>query len=246
MYLKSSDFRSTGDEVEQQIKKHEAFEKLLASHDEKELSLQEQASRLQQKSELEGSSIQHKLNSITERRRYLKELSQNRREKLQTALLAAIFYQNLAEAESWIEERIQKLEDSSFQSLSNLSDKMKLLQKHQAFETEILAHVDLIATVNMRGEALMCQNHPESEEIHHKIHLLQEQWWKLQQVVAARGKMLEESRDFLEFLQKVDHVEAWIRDKEVMINIGDVGNDYEHCLQLLKRLNAFRGASGNM
>lgn len=53
------------------------------------------------------------------------------------------------QAESWIEERIQKLEDSPFQSLSNLSDKMKLLQKHQAFETEILAHMDLIATVNM-------------------------------------------------------------------------------------------------
>lgn len=59
----------------------------------------------------------------------------------------------------------------------------------------------------------MHQNHPESEEIHHKTQLLQEQWWKLQQVAAARGKMLEESRDFLEFLQKVDHVEAWIRDK---------------------------------
>nr|XP_056707864.1 spectrin beta chain, non-erythrocytic 5 [Euleptes europaea] len=246
MYLKSSDFRNTVDEVEQQIKKHEAFEKLLASQDEKELSLQEQATRLQQNNELEGASIQLKLNSIIERRRYIKELSQSRQEKLQTAFLAAIFYQNLAEAESWIEERIQKLEDSPFQSSSSLSDKMKLLQKHQVFETEIVAHMDLIATVNMGGEALVCRNHSESEEICHKTHLLQEQWWKLQQAVAARGKMLEESRDFLEFLQKVDRVEAWIRDKEVMINIGDVGNDYEHCLQLLKRLNEFRGASGEM
>ncbi|XP_060118338.1 spectrin beta chain, non-erythrocytic 5 [Heteronotia binoei] len=246
MYLKNSDFRNTWDEVEKQIRKHEAFEKLLDSHDEKELSLQEQASKLQQNRELEGASVQHKLNNIIKRRRYLKELSFKKREKLQTALLTAIFYQNLAEAESWIEECIQKVEDSPFQSLSNLSDKMKLLQKHQAFEAEILAHMDLIATVNMRGEALASQNHPELEEIRHKTQLLQEQWWKLQQVVAARGKMLEESRDFLEFLQKVDHVEAWIRDKEVMINIGDVGNDYEHCLQLLKRLDEFRGASGEI
>ncbi|XP_077178896.1 spectrin beta chain, non-erythrocytic 5 isoform X2 [Paroedura picta] len=245
-YLKSSDFRNTEDELEQQIKKHEAFEKLLVSQDEKELSLQEQANRLQQNSELEGASVQHKLNSIIERRRYLKELSQNRREKLQTALLAVVFYQDLAEAKGWIEERIQKLEDSPFQNLSSLNEKMKLLQKHQAFETEILAHMDLIAAVNMKGEALVCQNHPESEEIRRKIHFLQEQWCKLQQVVTTRGKLLEGSRDFLEFLQKVDQVEAWIRDKEVMINIGDIGNDYEHCLQLLKRLNEFRGESGEI
>lgn len=51
--------------------------------------------------------------------------------------------------ESWIEERMQKLQDLSFQNLGNLSDKMKLLKKHQAFEAEILAHKDLIAAVNM-------------------------------------------------------------------------------------------------
>lgn len=28
-----------------------------------------------------------------------------------------------------------------------------------------------------------------------------------------------------------------------MVNIGDVGNDYEHCLQLLKKLDEFRGMS---
>lgn len=31
-----------------------------------------------------------------------------------------------------------------------------------------------------------------------------------------------------------------------MINIGDVGNDYEHCLQLMKKLNEFRGATSGV
>ncbi|XP_053239381.1 spectrin beta chain, non-erythrocytic 5 isoform X2 [Podarcis raffonei] len=245
-YLKSSDFGSTVDEVEQQIKKHEAFEKLLTSHVGKELSLQEQSRRLQQDSELDRKQIDLKLNAVLERRRCIKDLSQSRQEKLQIALLLALFYQNLSEAESWIDERMQKLEDPSFQNLSNLSDKMKLLQKHQVFEAEILAHKDLISTVNTQGEALLCQNHPKSGELRRKTRLLQERWETLKCTVAARGKMLEDIRDFLEFLQKVDHVEAWIRDKEVMINIGDVGNDYEHCLQLMKKLNEFRGASGGV
>jgi len=43
--------------------------------------------------------------------------------------------------------------------------------------------------------------------------MLQERWEKLKRAVVARGKMLEDSRAFLEFLQKVDQVEAWIREK---------------------------------
>ncbi|NXY31360.1 SPTN5 protein, partial [Pomatorhinus ruficollis] len=235
IYLKSSDLGRSVDEVEQLIRKHEAFEKLLASQDEKMMSLQEQASRLEKCDRLEGQKIQHKLDVIRERKRQIKDLSLSRREKLQTALLLALFYQNLEEAEDWISERMQKLEDPSIQDPSNLQDKMKLLQKHQVFEAEILANEEIITAVNKKGEALVSKGHPKSGEIRRQVRMLQEHWEKLKRAVAARGKMLEDSRDFLEFLQKVD--------QEVMINVGDVGNDYEHCLQLKKKLNEFRGAT---
>ncbi|NXC11410.1 SPTN5 protein, partial [Orthonyx spaldingii] len=243
VYLKSSDLGRSVDEVEQLIRKHEAFEKLLASQDEKMMSLQEQASRLKKADGLEGQKIQYKLNVILERKRQIKDLSQSRREKLQTALLLALFYQNLEEADDWVSERMQRLEDPSIQDPSNLQDKMKLLQKHQVFEAEILANEEIITAVNKKGEALISKGHPKSGEIRRQVRMLQEHWEKLKRAVAARGKMLEDSRDFLEFLQKVDQVEAWIREKEVMINVGDVGNDYEHCLQLKKKLNEFRGAT---
>ncbi|KAM6459310.1 spectrin beta chain, non-erythrocytic 5 isoform 3-T3 [Liasis olivaceus] len=243
IYLKSCDFGSSVDEVVQQIKKHEAFEKILASQEEKEVSLQEQVEGLQPGSELEVMQIQRRLIVVLHKRRCIKDLSQSRQEKLQVELLQALFYQSLTEAERWIDERMQKMKDPSFQNFSKPCDKMKLLQKHQVFEAEILAHQDMIATVNMRGEALQHHNLPKSKEIRQKVYLLQEQWEMLKQAVAAHGKMLEDSRDFLEFLQKVDYAEAWIREKEVMINVGDVGNDYEHCLQLMKKLNEFRGMS---
>ncbi|NWJ06160.1 SPTN5 protein, partial [Crypturellus undulatus] len=243
IYLKSSDFGSSVDEVERLIRKHEAFEKLLASQDEKMMSLQEQASKIEKIGGLEGLQIQHRLNAILERKQQIKDLSQSRRERLQTALLLAFFYQNLGEAEDWISERMQKLEDPSIQDPSNLHDKMKLLQKHQVFEAEILANEEIITAVSEKGEALVSKGHPKSAEIRRQVRTLHEHWEKLKRAVAARGKMLEDSRDFLEFLQKVDQVEAWIREKEVMINIGDVGNDYEHCLQLMKKLNEFRGAA---
>lgn len=61
------------------------------------MSLQEQASRLEKDGGLDGLQIRHKLNTILVRKQQIKDLSQSRRDKLQTALLLALFYQNLAE-----------------------------------------------------------------------------------------------------------------------------------------------------
>lgn len=38
-------------------------------------------------------------------------------------------------------------------------------------------------------------------------------WEELKNAMAARGKALEDKWDFLEFLQKVEEVEVWIRQK---------------------------------
>ncbi|KAM4663546.1 spectrin beta chain, non-erythrocytic 5 [Discoglossus pictus] len=241
--LKSSDLGTSAGEIEQLIKKHEAFEKLLSSQEEKVTALQEQAAKLQENGrKAEGKQVQQKLNSILERRKKVKGLSQARREELNTALLLALFNQNLTEAQYWINERMQKLDDSTQQGPVDLQSKLKLLQKHQVFEAEILAHEKNIQDVTEKGNSLLSQHHPKSSEIRRKSRELHEEWEKLKRAVASRGKMLEDMRDFLEFLQKVDQVEAWIREKEVMINVGDLGEDYEHCLQLTRKLNEFRGA----
>lgn len=44
-------------------------------------------------------------------------------------------------------ERMQKMAEDSRADLSNLQAKIKLLQKHQVFEAEILAHGKIINTV---------------------------------------------------------------------------------------------------
>ncbi|XP_078262240.1 spectrin beta chain, non-erythrocytic 5 [Rhinoraja longicauda] len=243
VYLRSSDLGTTVDTVDSLIKRHDAFEKLLATQEEKVTSLQEQADKLEEES-LKGedaSRIQQKLNAILERRSRIKELSQSRKRDLSTARLLARFTQDLAEEKGWITERMQKLKDNTSADISDLQGKLKLLQKHQAFEAEILAHQAIITNVTEIGELLLSGHHPKSTEIQRSLQQLLESWEQLKEAVAARGKTLEENRDFLEFLQKVEQVEAWIREKEVMISVGDVGKDYEHCLQLQKKLNKFRG-----
>ncbi|XP_028831275.1 spectrin beta chain, non-erythrocytic 5 isoform X2 [Denticeps clupeoides] len=242
--LKNSDLGTTVDETDGLIKRHEAFQKLLSSQEEKMVSLQEQAERLQ-RAELQQEKVQRvhaKLRTLQQRRRRIQELSVKRGEELSTSRLLCIFNRDAAEAEEWIAERTQMMQDDTRMDLSHLQSKMKLLQKHQAFEAEIRAHANIIRSVQQAGDELLALHHPRSHAARRTASALLEHWEALKRAVAARGKVLEDKRDFLEFLQKVEQVEAWIRQKEVMINVGDVGEDHEHGLQLLRKLHEFRGS----
>ncbi|KAJ8333342.1 hypothetical protein SKAU_G00422380 [Synaphobranchus kaupii] len=242
--LKGGDLGTSVDETDLLIKRHEAFEKLLNSQEDKVASLQEQVERLVKQGlrrERMGQ-VQSKQRLLLERRNCVKQLSAKRRDELATSRLLCVFSRNATEAEEWISERVQKLQEDCKRDLSDLQVKLKLLQKHQVFEAEILAHHEIISAVQQAGAELVSLRHPRSQEVRRSAAALTDHWEALKRAVAARGRLLEDNRDFLEFLQKVEQVEVWIRQKEVMINVGDVGEDYEHGLQLLRKLNEFRGA----
>lgn len=59
----------------------------------------------------------------------------------------------------------------------------------------------------------MSLHHPRSKEVKKSAATLELCWEELKKAMATRGKALEDNRDFLEFLQKVEEVEVWIRHK---------------------------------
>ncbi|XP_030248101.1 spectrin beta chain, non-erythrocytic 5 [Sparus aurata] len=240
--LQNSTLGDTVDETEGLIKRHEAFEKLLSSQEEKLSSLKDLSERLKKQLSREKSGrVQTKLRALIQRRDRIKELSVKRREELELSRMLCVFNRDVGAAEEWVSERMQKMAEDGKADLSNLHAKMKLLQKHQVFEAEILAHSEIISSVLQAGKELVSLHHPRSKEVKRSAAALELHWEELKKAMATRGKALEDNRDFLEFLQKVEEVEAWIRQKEVMINVGDVGEDYEHGVQLLKKLSEFRG-----
>jgi spectrin beta len=58
----------------------------------------------------------------------------------------------LLQAESWIGEKQKKLEaEMSKGEVNNMEDKMKKLQKHQAFQAELTAHDGRIQHITDKG-----------------------------------------------------------------------------------------------
>lgn len=68
-------------------------------------------------------------------------------------------------------------------------------------------------------------------EVSQRLRELQECWEKLRQAVALWGEDLEDKRNILEFLQRVDAAEAWIQEKvrpcwvgtELAVGLADGG-----------------------
>uniref|UniRef100_A0A8C4M5V2 Spectrin beta, non-erythrocytic 5 n=1 Tax=Equus asinus TaxID=9793 RepID=A0A8C4M5V2_EQUAS len=221
--LRTSALGSSVEEVEQLIRKHETFQKVLTAQDEKETALCEDVKTLR------GPRVQDLLHTVLERRARVKELAESRGHALHASLLMASFTRAVTQAQDWIQERVQQLKEPILPG--DLKDKLKFLQKHQAFEAEVQAHKEVITSVAKEGEALLAQSHPRAGEVSQRLGELQEHWEKLRQALALRGQDLEDKQNFLEFLQRVDLAEAWIQEMEVMVNVGDLGQDLEHCLR---------------
>ncbi|XP_055716450.1 spectrin alpha chain, non-erythrocytic 1 isoform X4 [Phlebotomus papatasi] len=236
--LSTSDFGNTIEEVENQIKKHEAFEKLIQTQDEKVALLQSHGRKLVEQNHYDSANIQKVLKDVVDHRMKVVNLCAIRKQKLIDALLYAQFVSDCAEAEAWISEKLKKMEvDDSYTDVTSLEDKIKKLQKHQSFQAEVAANEQRIKEIQDKGDRLIKKKHESSEEIKQAVRNVLKYWNQLLDELSKRGRGLEEAQDILEFNNHLDKLEAWIRDKELMVNAGDTGRDLEHCMALRRKLD---------
>lgn len=224
---------SSVEEVENQLKKHEAFEKLLATQDEKLATLNSHGDKLLQQNHVESQRIADELQHINDRRKKLYAESGRRRAALVRSRARAQFARDAAEARGWVADKLNKLAaEHQHGEVTNLEDKIKKLQKHQAFTAELAANRARLQEVQLLAEQLR----PDAE-VEKQLQELQADWQRLETATEQRGRGLEEAQDILEFNQHLDKIEAWIRDKEMMVQAHELGRDYEHCSALLRKLD---------
>ncbi|CAG2161762.1 unnamed protein product, partial [Oppiella nova] len=238
--LQSDDLGLTVEEVEQNLKKHEAFEKVVQTHDEKLLSLQESGLKLIKQNHFESELIKSKLDEISGKRLRVKEMCFVRRQRLNDSLVLAQFRRDAVEADNWIDSKAKQLETSKQDinsRVNSLEEKIKQLQKHQSFQLELQANEPNIKSIKQKADYLISKSHEKALEIRSQLEQLIYKWNQLLDASQERGRGLEEAQDMLEFNQNVEKVESWIREKELMVGHNDTGEDFEHCLALQRKLD---------
>uniref|UniRef100_A0A5S6R1A2 Spectrin beta chain n=1 Tax=Trichuris muris TaxID=70415 RepID=A0A5S6R1A2_TRIMR len=221
------------------MRKQEMFEKKLNVLEDRVLNLKNEADKLLQAKHPESKNIQRTYSDTEKRWRHLLQKNDERKAALKDALLYANFKSDIVEVESWIDDRFKSLTMNDEQNVksTSLQEKMKRLQKHQTIEAELVAHEQRIRQINQNANCLLKQGHVSREEVVQLRDMIYGKWAALGKACQEQSRALEEARDILLFEQMIDRISSWMRATELMVNSGDMAEDYEHCVALLKKLS---------
>ena len=112
-----------------------------------------------------------------------------------------------------------------------------MFQKQKALKGEIESNFSTYTQLNERGKQELASNGSVSEQqIRTTLQNLNKNWQSLAYEINEREKEFAEARDILEFNDELQRLDEWLKDKELMIQNGDIGHDYEHCIVLLKKV----------
>ncbi|VDM44604.1 unnamed protein product [Toxocara canis] len=237
--LRCAQVGGTVDEVENQIKKLDTFQKALSTLDERVSALQKTAKQLIAARHMESAKIDQWMKQVESALAQLRSDVSVRRTVLADALKLARFNSDVAEMENWIDEKQKRirLETDRQAKLTSIEDKMKRLQKHQAMEAELAANAPRIEQIRGEAKELASKRTADSDDILKRSSALLMKWNELVAMSQEQSNALEEARDLLNFNQLVERVLQWIKEKELLVNAAEMGRDMEHCQLLLEKLD---------
>ncbi|XP_047207106.1 uncharacterized protein LOC124858867 isoform X3 [Girardinichthys multiradiatus] len=123
----------------------------------------------------------------------------------------SLFNKEALQAEAWIKSKLQDLKDGCNVQYSPLQD---WEEASQTLQRDLKDFENTLIQLNQLGEQLICKLNPTSDLVKKQLSQLREQWQNLKQMAANQMRALGGARSLQEFNQKVDKLEAWIKEKK--------------------------------
>ncbi|XP_060065678.1 spectrin alpha chain-like isoform X1 [Ylistrum balloti] len=184
-----------------------------------------------------AEDIQSRREEVLSRYSNFKDACQDRRKKLEDSRRYQYFKRDADELESWIYEKLQTASDESYKDPTNLQAK---IQKHQAFEAEVVAHANAIVVLDNTGTEMIDQEHFASEIIRARLDELHRLWDLLMSKLSEKGLKLKQALRLVQFMRECNEVMFWISDKEAFVSSEEFGQDLEHVEVLQKKFDEFQ------
>ena len=175
-------FRDQRYDVETLIKKHEDFDKAISSQQEKLNALNQFANQLVSADHYAAPAVTSKRDQIFDRWDRLKAALIEKRSKLGESQTLQQFSRDADEVENWMAEKFQIAQEESYRDPTNIQQKH---QKQQAFEAELSANADRIATLISAGQNLIHHAKCAGGEgaVSHRLKQLNDQWYSFDSIV---------------------------------------------------------------
>ena len=223
--------------VQNLMKKHQLVEADIIAHEDRIKDMNEQAESLVESGQFDSSDIRDKKENISKRYKHIQDLAAHRQALLNEANTLHQFFRDIADEESWIKEK--KLLVTSDDYGRDLTGVQNLRKKHKRFESELGSHEPAIQQVLEAGAHLIASSTLGGDEIEQRLQQLTAVWQELKEMAQQRGRKLEESIIYQQFLAKIEEEEAWISEKQQLLTVPDLGDNMAAVQGLLKKHDAF-------
>ncbi|XP_066111276.1 spectrin alpha chain, erythrocytic 1 [Saccopteryx bilineata] len=218
------------------LKKHQLLETEMLAREDALRDLNELATDLLSSGPFNADQIVEKRDNINKRFQNVQNLATAHHEKLKETYALFQFFQDLDDEESWIEEKLVRVNSQDYGR--DLQGVQNLLKKHRRLEGELTAHEPAIQNVLDMAEGLGDKAAVGQEEIQKRLAQFVQHWEKLKELTKARGLQLEQSLEYLQFMENAEEEEAWINEKLAMVAQRDSGDTLAATQSLLKKHEA--------
>ncbi|XP_003795429.1 spectrin alpha chain, erythrocytic 1 [Otolemur garnettii] len=218
------------------LKKHQLLETEMLAREDALKDLNKLAMDLLSSGTFNVEQIEQKMDDVNKRFQDVQNLAAAHHKKLKETYALFQFFQDLDDEESWIEEKLLQVNSQDYGR--DLQSVQNLLKKHRRLEGELVAHEPAIQNVLNMAERLEDKGAVGQGEIEERLAQFVQHWEKLKELAKARGLRLEESLEYLQFMQNAEEEEAWISEMEAMVARGDSGDTLAATQNLLKKHEA--------
>ncbi|XP_052592620.1 spectrin alpha chain, erythrocytic 1 isoform X2 [Peromyscus californicus insignis] len=218
------------------LKKHQLLEAEMLAREDPLKDLNNLAEELISSGTFNIDQIEEKMNGVNERFNNVQSLAAAHHEKLKETYALFQFFQDLDDEEAWIEEKLLRVSSKDYGR--DLQSVQNLLKKHKRLEGELVAHEPAVQNVLDTAESLKDKAAVGKEEIQERLTQFVQHWEKLKELAKTRGAQLEESLQYLQFMENAEEEEAWLSEKDATVSRGDSGDTLAATQSLLKKLEA--------
>jgi spectrin beta len=184
--------------------------------------------------------------NLTKKEADIRQLCAKRSRQLSESISFSKLQRDIDEFEMWIDEKTRHARNLSHTNggglggggnKTALNEKVKLFQKQKALFSDIEANKSRYEYLVQRGHEQIAVNKTvKTDQIKQAVNDLTTKWNDLEFESRERAKEFEEAKDILEFNDQLERLEEWLKEKELMLQNGDTGKDYEHCMSLIKKV----------
>ncbi|KAM4599411.1 spectrin beta chain, non-erythrocytic 1 isoform 3-T3 [Fundulus diaphanus] len=180
-------------------------------------------------SEKEIKAQQDKLNT---RWSQFRDLVDQKKENLNSALEVQNYHLECNETKSWIKEKTKVIE--STQELGNdLAGVMALQRKLTGMERDLVAIEDKLKDLEKEAERLASQHPEESEAIKARLAEITGVWDEMKGTLKNREESLGEASKLQQFLRELDDFQSWLSRTQTAIASEDMPNTLSEAEKLL-------------